>query len=68
MHLKDYLLKYRISLTEFARRVGISNRSLWHYLAGRRVPYQKTAELIEKESDGLITVAELRGKDDRTKK
>lgn len=67
MTLKDYLTKYRISVEEFAYRICLSSSSLWHYFSGRRKPTQKTAERIEKESDGLVTVQELRGKDARKK-
>lgn len=65
MQLRDYLTKYQISVAEFARRTGVTDRCIWHYLAGRRKPQQDTAEKIEKETDGLCTVLELRGKDDR---
>ena len=67
MHLKEYLSKYRISVEEFAVRSTLSASSLWHYFSGRRRPTQKTAERIEKISDGLVTVKELRGSDARKK-
>jgi len=62
---REYLNKYRISVSEFARRAGVLRGSIWHYFAGRRRPSQKTAERLEKASDGLVTVLEWRGKDDR---
>lgn len=68
MKLKDYLEKYRISVTEFAYRVNLSATTIWHYMSERRRPYQETAERIEKETDGLVTVKELRGTDKRGKK
>lgn len=65
MTLRDYLTKYRITVEEFAVRCKLSGASVWHYFAGRRKPTQKTAERIEKVSDGLVTVFEMRGKDAR---
>lgn len=65
MTLNQYLTKYRIGAAEFARRCGVSPSLIWHYLSGRRKPNQRTAEAIEKESDGLVTVMIQRGKDDR---
>lgn len=65
MKLIDYLNKYRITTESFARRCDISVSAMFHYLAGRRNPRQKYAERIEKEADGLVSVQELRGKDDR---
>lgn len=65
MILEKYLTKYRIGVTEFAKRCDRNPSLIWHYLSGRRKPNQTTAEVIEKESDGLVTVFEQRGKDDR---
>lgn len=66
MKLKDFLEKYRIHPVEFAVRCGISPASVYLYLKGRK-PNQRTAEIIEKESDGVVSVLELRGKDKRNK-
>lgn len=67
MKLKDYFEKYKIDPVEFAVKCKISPASIYLYLRGRR-PHQSLAEAIEKESDGLVTVMELRGKDDRQKR
>jgi len=64
--LKEYLTKYRINPVEFAVRCKVSPASVYLYLKGRK-PHQKIAEMIERQSDGLVTVFELRGKDKRTK-
>lgn len=64
---KEYLTKYRISVSELARRATINPSSLWHYFAQRRRPNQRTAEKLEKATDALVTVTEWRGKDDRKK-
>lgn len=67
MRLKEYLSKYRINPVEFAVRCQVSPASIYLYLKGRK-PHQKIAEKIENQSDGLVTVLELRGKDKRVKK
>lgn len=66
MKLKEYFDKYKINPVEFAVRCRLSPASIYLYLKGRQ-PHQKTAEIIEKESDGLVSVKELRGTDDRQK-
>jgi hypothetical protein len=66
MKLADFIKKYKIVGTEFASTCGITYGALGHYIYGRRKPTQSIAEKIEKESDGLVTVRELRGKDART--
>ncbi len=68
MTLKEYLSKYKISMTEFAFRSGISIAALYNYKDGRRTPDQKMAEKIERETGGRVTVMQLRGKDERIKK
>lgn len=67
MKLEEYLSKYRINPVEFAVRCKVSPASIYLYLKGRK-PHQKTAEAIERQSDGLVTVLELRGEDNRIKK
>lgn len=68
MNLKDYFDKYQINKTKFAARLDTNPAAIYHYLSGRMKPRQKLAERIEKETDGLVTVIELRGKDERIKK
>jgi predicted transcriptional regulator len=65
MTLKEYLTKYRIGVGEFADRCDLTGSCMWHYLAGRRRPSKKTAEVIQKESDGLVTIKDLRGNEKR---
>lgn len=67
MQLKDYLTKYRINCEVFAVHAGIASATIYGILRGR-IPRQNTAEAIERESDGLVTVMELRGADARLKK
>ncbi len=67
MKLKEYLEKYKIKPIEFAVQCNIAISALYFYMSGKRIPYQKTAERIEYETRGRVTVKELRGKDDREK-
>lgn len=66
--LKEFLDKYKIDKTKFAAKLDTNAATIYHYMSGRNKPRQKLAERIEKETDGLVTVMELRGKDDRNKK
>jgi predicted transcriptional regulator len=68
MLLKQYIEKYKIDPVKFALDCNIRPSSIYSYLNGKRKPLQKKAEMIEKMSDGLVTVKELRGKDDRERR
>ena len=67
MNLKQFLDKYNINATKFAAKCDTTVAALYFYMQDKRKPRQKIAEKIEQESDGLVTVMELRGKDDRLK-
>ena len=68
MKLKDYITQFhRGCVAEFAVRTDLSTTILWQYFSGLRRPSQKTAERIEKETGGRVTVLELRGEDNRNK-
>lgn len=60
MKLKDYLKKYKITIPEFAKRTDMSPNTLASYMCGWRQPSLKTAKRIEKESDGVVKVADMR--------
>lgn len=64
MELKEYLDKYRISPVEFAVRIKMSPATVYQILSKRAVPHKKTAIKIQKETDGLVTLQDLRGKDE----
>jgi len=62
MKLKAYLDRHRVTISEFVERSGVSMSSLYHYLAGGR-PTKRIAYLIEKYTNGEVTLEELRGKE-----
>lgn len=68
MILKEFVRKYKIDLVRFSIECGSRPSSLYQYMSGKRVPRQEIAENIEKASDGLVTVREQRGCDDRDKR
>ena len=65
MTLKEYMTKYRMDVLKFAYECGVPYSSMWSYISGKHKPRQRVAERIEITSDKLVTVKELRGKDDR---
>lgn len=67
MKLKEFFAKYKYSKELLAVKCQISYPAIMQYLQGKRIPRQKVAERIEKETDGLVTVLDLRGTDDRKK-
>jgi hypothetical protein len=77
MKLSEYFKAYNIDLYDFAYNKcryiqdGVERHlcvdTIYKCMRGRR-PYQRNAEIIEKATNGLVTVEELRGKDDRKKR
>ena len=68
MKLRDFLEKYKPNMTKFAASCDTDVQSIYAYKLEKWKPKQSIAERIEKQTDGLVTVMELRGKDDRRKK
>lgn len=60
MNLKDYLLKKNISPPRFAVDTGISLSTIYRYMNGER-PTLLKAERIQKATNGMVTVKDLRG-------
>lgn len=67
MKLKEYIDALNIDPVYFAYKAGIARSSMYAYLAGDSTPTQKIAESIEELTLGVVTVTEMRGKDDRFK-
>ena len=67
MDLKQFMERYDMNADVLAVKAGLSSSCIWKYLKGRK-PQQSSAEKIEKFTGGLVTVKELRGKDDREKR
>lgn len=68
MRLKEFVDKYRIDTTKISYECGVPYNTMRTYISGKHKPKQKIAEKIEKFSDNLVTVLEMRGKDDRDKR
>jgi hypothetical protein len=68
MEPNDFIRKYKLDVTKFAADCGVSYPAMRAYIAKKRIPRQDVAERMEKVSDGVITVRESRGKDDRDKR
>lgn len=59
MNLKEYLDKYKITLTEMASRIGVSKNFLSMVLHGKRKLSLDIALVIRKETKGECTLDEL---------
>lgn len=68
MLLTEYIKKYKINPVKFAVDCECSPATIYNALRGGKKMYQSIAERIEKMSDNLVTVKELRGEDDRDKR
>jgi hypothetical protein len=69
MTLDEYVTKYRIDITCFSALCGIPYSTMWTYITGKHKPNQSRAEVIEAQSDKLVSVKEMRrGRDDRERR
>jgi DNA-binding transcriptional regulator YdaS (Cro superfamily) len=59
MTLNDYLSDKKIRQAVFARQIGVSDTYLSRILSGERGASIRVAALIEAETGGLVTVADL---------
>jgi hypothetical protein len=65
MKLRDYIKKYKLSVTKFAADCEVPYSTMYTYINEKAHPRQDAAERIERISDGCVTVMEVRGRDDR---
>lgn len=59
MELREYLFRNRISITDFSKKVDFSRNYISQIALGYRKPSKKLAKLIEKETNGEVTLEEL---------
>jgi DNA-binding transcriptional regulator YdaS (Cro superfamily) len=60
MLLAQYLNDSKVSQTDFARRIGVSQGMVWQWLNGRRRVAAENVLAIEEASGGAVTRYELR--------
>lgn len=60
MKLRDYLKQERISQSEFARRLGVSQGMVWQWLNAKRQIAGEKVLPIEKVTAGKVSRHELR--------
>ncbi len=68
MMFNDFMRKYKRDPVRCALDCDLRPSTIYAYMAGRRKPLQGPAEKLEAWCDGVVTVMELRGKDDRLKR
>ena len=61
MDLGIYLKQSRLSLAEFAEKVGVSEASMSRYVAGKRVPRPRIMLRITAASDGQVEANDFVG-------
>lgn len=59
MLLKDYLRKYGIHVSEFARTLSVSREHLRSIIAGTNYPSRRLAIAIRNKTDGEVSKMEL---------
>lgn len=59
MKLKDYLIKNKISITEFSRQLEHSRPHLSKVINGRLIPSLYLAKIIERETKGEVKIIDL---------
>jgi DNA-binding transcriptional regulator YdaS (Cro superfamily) len=60
MNLKTYLRKHKLSQSEFARQVGVTQGAVWQWLEGKQRISAEKALLIEGATGGVVSRQELR--------
>jgi len=56
MTLSDYLKRHKISVSQFARRIGVDQDSVYRYLDGTRRPdWRKVLPRIVEATEGQVT-------------
>jgi transcriptional regulator with XRE-family HTH domain len=55
--LAAFLKSSKISQAKFARQVGCSQPTIFHYTTGGRFPAKETARKIELASDGRVPIS-----------
>lgn len=59
MDIETYLWKHRLTVTEFARQLGVMRATVSTYVNRTRKPQMKTAKKIEEVTRGEVTVEEM---------
>lgn len=54
MTLKEWLAAERVSIGEFAARIGRSAEAVRRYVAGERIPDKETMPLIAEQTNGAV--------------
>lgn len=59
MKITDYLAREHLTLTEFARRAGVSVAAMSRYTSGRQIPRPETMRRLAEASSGLVSPADF---------
>jgi plasmid maintenance system antidote protein VapI len=59
MHLREYLFQNRLKISEFAKTINYDRRYINDVVNGTKIPGRKLAEVIQKATNGDVTVEEL---------
>ncbi len=68
MDLKTYLAKNKIKVSELSSKSGVGYSTIYDLLRGRKPPTLRIAEKIQFATNGQVTIADLRGKDEKKKR
>lgn len=59
MKLAEYIQKYKLSYTEFAKRYRLHDETVRNWIHGKHKPRLKIAKNIERRTKGEITLEDL---------
>ena len=59
MDLNEYLVKYRINHEEFAKKLGMTRKTLYFLTIGKTDPRLSVVRKIEKATNGQVTAADF---------
>jgi DNA-binding transcriptional regulator YdaS (Cro superfamily) len=61
MKIHEYLEKHSITRAKFAKKVGVIEKAVGHWITGARDPKPDTAVKIERVTKGEVTLQDIYG-------
>lgn len=52
--MREYIDKSAISVTEFAKQIGVSRQAVYDYMSGEKMPKRATMQNIEAVTRGKV--------------
>lgn len=61
MTLREYITQEQLTVANFAKRIGVTPRTIWNYMRGARKPKFEIMEKIMKVTKSKVKHADFKG-------